>query len=83
MARRVANLVYECMLAYEVEVDALTYGEYATALTAKDKSNSKNGKKKKLGEEKQEADEGQLDQFFYLEEIGLQWLAASNNSLEK
>ena len=54
--------------------DALTYGEYVAALTSKDKSNNSKSKKKKLKEKGQvDADEGQLDQFLFLEEIGLEW----------
>ena len=54
--------------------DALSYGEYVTALTSKEKSNRSKAKKKKLKEKGQvDADEGQLDQYLFLEEIGLEW----------
>ncbi len=44
------------------------------ALTSKEKNTNSKSKKKKSKEKSQkDSDEGQLDQFFFLEEIGLEW----------
>ena len=71
LMRRIACVVFQCITSLNISADALTYGEYTKALSSVDKNE---------GIDHEEG--GQIDQFLFLEEMGLTWFMQQSAQLE-